>query len=169
VKFQKIIERETRKCLKSYQKMEEASDRISEQAPANDDYKQSFTEEAMAPWVKCRNLPYEGYILNQVRDQVRIFRETSKASLEFAQVLGELTIKYEEDRGRPYNFDSCETAIGKIAYFSEKHGFGLRETAWEVIDNETDLDILTMLALFCDLNNFLQQKKALTLQRLTTY
>jgi hypothetical protein len=150
--FQKIIEDDTRECLESYRKMAETTDRIIEQVSKKEDVKQSNAREIMARWVKRRNLPLEEYILNEVKNQVIVFKDPSKASLEVAQSLGKIMIRYKKELGYPFEFKSCDKAKEKISSCSGETGFGLRETAWEAIDNETDLDILTMLALYADLN-----------------
>jgi hypothetical protein len=73
--------------------------------------------------------------------------------LNLAQQLGQIKKKYEEEYQKPYKFDSREKILENLSFFSGDQGFALRETAWDVIDNEQDTDILTMLTIYAGLPN----------------
>ena len=86
--------------------------------------------------------------------QVRTFSKRKESSLKIAQELGKALKDYEARHGEPFfQIDTREEALEQIAHFSENNKFALRETTWEIIDHEQDLDILTMLAIYAALNN----------------
>jgi len=154
IKFQKLIEEVTLECLKKYQKMEDTTQKMTEKLSNEDVIEPSGVTEIMGRWTKHRNLPCEDYIIREVEGQVRTFSKSVESSLKIAQQLGDVLKDYEKKHGKPFfQIDTREEALEQIAFFSEKNKFALRETTWEIIDNEQDLDILTMLAIYAALND----------------
>jgi len=154
IKFQKLIEKESLECLKKYQKMEETTQKMTEKLSNEEGVEPSGTTEIMARWTKRRYLPCEDYILREVEGQVKTFSKSEESSLKIAQQLGKVLKDYEKRNGKPFfQIDTREKALEQIARFSENNKFALRETTWEAIDNEQDLDILTMLAIYAVLDD----------------
>jgi uncharacterized protein Yka (UPF0111/DUF47 family) len=152
VKFVKIIEEETEKCRENYQKLEDVADEISEKSSAIDDYTPfDQTAEIMARWTRRRYLPFEDYILREVEEQVETFKNSVENSLKIAEQLGEMVKEYDETYDKPYKLNSREETLKKLSRFSDERDFAIREITWEIIDNETDLDILTMLTVYASL------------------
>ena len=152
VKFVGIIEEETEKCREKYQKLEEVTDEIAEKSSTIDDYTPfDKTAEIMARWTRRRYLPFEDYILREVEEQVERFKNSVENSLKIAEQLGEMVKEYDETYDKPYKLNSREETLKKLSRFSGERDFAIRETTWEIIDNETDLDILTMLTVYASL------------------
>ena len=152
VKFVGIIEEETEKCREKYQKLEEVTDEIAEKSSTIDDYTPfDKTAEIMARWTRRRYLPFEDYILREVEEQVETFKNSVENSLKIAEQLGEMVKEYDETYDKPYKLNSREETLKKLSRFSGERDFAIRETTWEIIDNETDLDILTMLTVYASL------------------
>jgi hypothetical protein len=151
VKFVNIIEEETKKCLEQYQKLEDVTDEISEKSSATDDFVSSDKTEIMARWSRRRYLPFEDYILREVEEQVETFENSVENSLVIAGDLGEMVKKYNEKHNNPYKLNTREETLKSLSGFSNKRDFAIRETTWEIIDNEPDLDILTMLNAYASL------------------
>jgi len=153
VKFKKIIEQQTRKCLKDYQKMEETTEKMAKQLSKTKGSKKSDVTEIMACWERRRNLPFEDYILREVEEQVDIFSENVETSLKIAKQLRRIMKEYEETYDEPFlRIKTRKKALEKISYYSETHEFSLRETAWDMIDKEKNVDVLTMLAAYAALD-----------------
>ena len=153
VNFVNIIEEETEKCREKYQKLEEVTDEIAEKSSAIDDFTPfEKTAEIMARWTRRRYLPFEDYILREVEQQVETFENSVENSLEIAKQLGELVKQYDETHDKPYKLDSREETLENLSRFSNIRDFAIRETTWEVVDNETDMDILTMLTVYASLS-----------------
>jgi DNA repair ATPase RecN len=151
VKFVNIIEEETKKCLENYQKLEEVTDEISEKTSTIGDFVSSDKREIMARWTRRRYLPFEDYILREVEEQVETFENSVENSLVIAGDLGEMLKKYNEKHDKPYKLNTREETLKSLSGFSNKRDFAIRETTWEIIDNEPDLDILTMLNAYASL------------------
>ena len=148
VKFQKIINRETKKRMKEYQKMADFSDKMVEQLSNTDEPPPSNKTEIMSCWVRRRYLPFEDYILREVEEQVKTFRDIEKVTHSIAEQLGKVMKMYDDTYGTPYKPKSREKALKDLSSLINERGFVLREITWETIGNEPDLDILTMLILY---------------------
>ena len=150
-KFKEIIEKETQECLKDYKKMDEVTDNMIEKALKIEEDEPSNNLETMNRWVKRQYLPCEDYILQEVESQIDAFPNPEEASLEIAKKLGEVMKKIKDDDEIIKISSSRKKILKSISFFSGDSGFGLRETAWKVIDNEPDLNILMMLNIYASL------------------
>jgi len=152
IKFVKIIEEETRNCIERYQKLEDVTDEIVEKSSTNDDFAPSGKTEIMARWTRRRYLPFEDYILREVEEQVETFQNSAENSLIIAEQLGKSVRQYNETHEKPYQLNSRIETLENLSRFSDIRDFAIRETTWEIIDNETDMDILTMLTVYASLS-----------------
>jgi hypothetical protein len=148
VKFQKMIEEETQKCLENYKKLEQVTEEIAEKASKSEPFERSDSTAVLARWVKHRHLPFEDYIIQEVERQITSLPNPLKTSLDIAKQLGEAMKEFDKKHKKPYKKDTREEMLSEMSFFSETHNFALRETAWKAIDSEPDLDILTMLTIY---------------------
>jgi hypothetical protein len=149
VKFQKIIENGTKRCQEKYQKLEEVSEELFEKLEEKINEKTSYFE-TKAFMIQRNYLPSEEYILAQVEIQAPTFNDPEEMSLYFAEQFGKMIRLYNEKYDQPYAFPSREAALRKLTT-DIRDQFALRETSWEAIDEEQDLNILTMLTVFTDM------------------
>jgi hypothetical protein len=132
--------------------LEEVTDEIAEKSSAIDDFTPlDKTAEIMCRWTRHRYLPFEDYILREVEEQVETFKNSVENSLIIAEQLGKLVKQYDETYDEPYKLNSREKTLKKLSRFSGERDFAIRESTWEIIDNEPDLDILTMLTVYASL------------------
>jgi hypothetical protein len=97
-------------------------------------------------------LPFEDYILCEVEEQIETFKNSVENSLIIAEQLGKFVKHYDETNDNPYKLKSRKETLEKLSRFSNMRDFAIRETTWEIIDNETDMDILTMLTVYAGLS-----------------
>jgi hypothetical protein len=132
--------------------MEDAADKITEQAANLENLERTDKTEIMARWTRRRYLPFEDFILGEVEEQVKSFTNPSKNLLIIAENLAEcyaqIVKSYEGEKEIPLKTDSREKTLEKLLRLADQSGIALRETTWEMIDNETDMDILTMFVVF---------------------
>jgi hypothetical protein len=162
LKFKEIIETETPKCLERYQKMEDVADTITERALNTEPIEESDKTEIMARWTQRHYLPFEDYILREVEEQVKSFENLSRYVQIVAENLARI-MKESEQENDSLRVDSREEALKQISQFADRHGITLREITWETIDNEPDLEMLTMLMLLTGL--ILEEQNAWNLRK----
>ena len=154
LKFKEIIESGTQECLDSYKKLEDTTDKLMGKMADIENLEQANTpEETMSCWIKRQYLPYEDYILHEVESQVQTFPNPGESSLRIAKKLGKMMKDYDKESEKEneeniFRPDSREKILKNLSFFVEDSGFGLRETAWNAIDNESDTDILIMLSVY---------------------
>ena len=68
-----------------------------------------------------------------------------------AKAMGENLVGLERQSGKPYPKVAQELAVYKLMQLVSEKEFSLRETAWQAIKAEKDMDILTMLILLVGL------------------
>ena len=151
--FVNIIEEETKKCIEKYKKLEDATEKIVEQSSMTDSFAYSDSSKIMARWTRRRYLPYEDYILSQVEEQIERFNNSVESSLSIAKDLGQLVKEYDETNDKPFRLNSRKKTVTELSRLSKERNFAIRETTWEIIDNEKDIDILTMLRAYLSIND----------------
>jgi hypothetical protein len=141
--FQEIIERGTKKTQENYRKLAEVTEQLEEKASEEKpDNSISFFQTKSA-LIRRKYLPSEDYILYEVENQSRIFPQYKEISLVVAKSLRQI-IKMFKDEPEYFDFSSLKEAKNRLTgIIFEK--FNLRDTAWQAIDDEEDLDILKML------------------------
>ncbi|MDR1156645.1 MAG: hypothetical protein LBL04_18225, partial [Bacteroidales bacterium] len=145
VNFQKIIEEGTKEVSENYKKMEGVTETVSKRITDGGDRASFFTSKAQ--WIRKRGLPSEEYILREVENQCFTLYEPEERALQMAGSLGRNQFLYEQETGAPFFKGSQKEAVNGIIRFSTDR-FSLRETAWQSIKNEKDMDILTMLLFY---------------------
>ena len=133
--------------------MQETTEQIAGKLSDEAKLEKEYATEIMARWLKRRYLPCEDYIIREIEGQIATFPDSEKNSLTIARQLSKVLKNYEKEYKEPFlQTKTREYALEKIALFSKEFGFTLRETAWEVIDREQDLDTLTMLTVYAALD-----------------
>jgi hypothetical protein len=142
--FQEIIEQGTKKTQENYRKLAEVTEELEEKMSQKDSDDSLSYFQTKSSLIRRRYLPFEDYILYEVENQSRIFHYYKKMSLIAAKALGRDCVKIFKYELDDYTFSSLADAKKRLSMtISEK--FNLRETAWKVIDDEKDFDILKML------------------------
>ncbi|MDR1181263.1 MAG: hypothetical protein LBL13_04740 [Bacteroidales bacterium] len=145
INFQKIIEERAEKVFENYKKLEEATETISKQRTSYNKMTSYFTNKAQ--WIRKYGLPSEEYILMEVEKQCFTLHKPEEGALRIAKHLGRNQFLYEQKTGKPFFEASQQKAVNDIVMFTSNR-FSLRETAWQSIENEKDMDILTMLLFY---------------------
>jgi hypothetical protein len=158
--FRNIIEKGTKKVSENYKKLEEVTETISEQMTGDDDMTSYF--ESKAQWIRRYGLPSEEYILGEVEEQCFTLYEHEEVALRMAEGLGRKQFLYEQETGVPFFEGSQQDAVNDIVQYTSDY-FSLRETAWQSIENEKDMDILKMLMVYASIDrnelHFFQWRK----------
>jgi hypothetical protein len=148
VNFQKIIEKGTKKVSENYKKLEEVTESISSKRMTDKDHPEPasyFTSKAH--WIRRHGLPSEEYILREVKEQCFTLHKLEEVALKMASSLGRNQFLHEQKIGEPFFEGSQQEAVNSIIRYTADR-FTLRETAWQSIKNEKDMDILTMLLVY---------------------
>ena len=149
VKFKEIIESHTKECKKNYKKMEKFMGSLSSKIQELND-QEHVAIEAVKRWSRRSNLPYEDYIIRQAEFQVKLFDDEVEGSLFAAEQIALSLNRFVAD-GEFKVVRSRRWALEMLALYSEYNKVFIRDTAWETIDNEEDLDILIMLLVYVSL------------------
>ena len=149
VKFKEIIESHTEECKENYEKMEDFMDGLSSKIEELNDQEPAAIE-AVEQWTRRSELPYEDYIIRQAEFQVKLFEDEVKDSLFAAKQIALSLNRFVAD-GEFRVVRSRIWALELLSLYSEHNEVSIRETTWEVIDNEQDIDILIMLLVYVSL------------------
>jgi hypothetical protein len=142
VEFQNIIEKWTAKTRSDYQKLADVTEKLIEKVP-QPKYNDTSYFETKASQIRRKYLPSEDYILHEVEGQAQTFSDYKRCALIIAELLGKIVCQHREEN----TFSSCKKALVQLTHHISNE-YSLTETAWQTIDNEQDLDILTMLTVF---------------------
>jgi hypothetical protein len=143
--FRKIIKKGTKKIAESYKKLEEVTESLSKQMTGDDDMSSYFTSKAQ--WIRRYGLPSEEYILRELEEQCYTLHKPEEMAILIAGNLGRNQFRYEQETGKPFFETSQKQIVNDIIWFTADR-FSLRETAWQAIKKEKDMDILTMLLFY---------------------
>ncbi|MDR1342940.1 MAG: hypothetical protein LBK18_06775 [Prevotellaceae bacterium] len=146
VEFQKIIEEGTKKISEDYKKLEDVTGTLSKRMAGNNKTAASYFT-SKAQWIRKRGLPSEEYILKEVEGQCFSFQNLDDWAIQMARSLGRNLFLHEKKTGEPFCKASQQEIVHNIVRFTADN-FSLRETAWQSIQNEKNMDILTMLLFY---------------------
>ncbi|GHT16443.1 hypothetical protein AGMMS4956_18930 [Bacteroidia bacterium] len=146
-KFQKIIEQGTEKTKENYRKLTEVTEQLADKMSQNAPDKSTSYFQTKAALIRRQYLPSADYILCEVENQSQVFPAYKERSIMLAKVLGDNTVKIFKNEPKKFTFLSLEEAKKKLTEIISNK-FKLRDTAWQAIDDETDMDILKMLIIY---------------------
>jgi hypothetical protein len=147
--FQKIIEEGTEKICEKYKKLEEVTETMSKRMTGSYDIASYFTSKAQ--WIRKYGFPSEEYILMEVEKQCFNLHKPEEGALRIAESLGRSQFLHEQKTGKTFFEASQQEAVNDIKLYTVDR-FSLRETAWQSIENEKDMNILNMLRFYVCIN-----------------
>jgi hypothetical protein len=148
VKFRQIIEKGTKTTSEDYKKVEEAADNLTEQMTNEQNESATSYYITKKHLIRRQNLPSEEYILMEVEKQCFVLYQPEKTASIIGRSIGRVLLDYEQKTGKSFGPSTAKEAIQMIIRNITERGFSLRETAWQSIKKEKDLDILKMLLLY---------------------
>jgi hypothetical protein len=84
----------------------------------------------------------------EVEKQCFTCYQPKKTTSLIGKSIGLGLFNYEQKTGKPFGPSTAEEVLQRIVHHVTECGFALRETAWQAIENEKDLDILKMLLVY---------------------
>ncbi|GHT21920.1 hypothetical protein FACS189430_02850 [Bacteroidia bacterium] len=143
-KFQEIIEQGTEKTKEDYRKLAEVTEQLEEKMSRTMPDSSTSYFQTKAALIRRRYLPSEDYILCEVENQSNVFPAYKAVSIKFAEIMGENVVHIFKNEPEKFTYPSLAGAKKHLTrLISDK--FNLRDTGWQAIDDETDMDILKML------------------------
>ncbi|MDR3266762.1 MAG: hypothetical protein LBT24_04235 [Tannerella sp.] len=148
VQFQQIIEERTKTTSEDYKKLEKATDNLIDGVTKKQNESATSYYITKKHWIRRRYLPSEEYILMEVEKQCFTCYQPKKTTSLIGKSIGLSLFNYEQKAGKSFGPSTAEEVRQMIVHHVTECGFALRETAWQAIENEKDLDMLKLLLVY---------------------